>query len=46
MGRVVMNDAGAARRPGGRVWMVWTVLGCTLAYVIGYAIVKRFMGGQ
>jgi hypothetical protein len=46
MGRIVLTGDGGARRPASRAWMAWVALGCVLAWVIGYAIVKRFMGGQ
>jgi hypothetical protein len=45
--RVIVNRAGAARRPVSHVWMLWVTAGAALASLVGYAIVKRFvMGGQ
>jgi hypothetical protein len=46
MGRIVLSEDGAARRPVTRAWPVWAVVGCALVYVIGYVIVNRIIGGK
>lgn len=44
--RVVVDNTGAARRPVTRAWMLWVVAGCALAYIVGYAVYARLLGGK
>jgi hypothetical protein len=44
--RVIVNEAGAARRPSHRARTLWLVVGCTVAYVIGYVVIKHTLGGK
>lgn len=49
MGRIVINTAGAARRPAQRGRLALIVLGCAIAYAIGYVsyvVVTHTTGGK
>lgn len=46
MGRIVLTGDGAARRPAHRGRVLVLVVGCALAYVVGYVLVVRMWGGR
>lgn len=46
MGRIILTADGAARRPAHRGRALWLVVGCALAYVVGYVIVAKMLGGK
>jgi hypothetical protein len=46
MGRIVLDNSGAARRPAHRARALWLVVVCTVAYVVGYVIVSRVRRGH